>query len=100
MFISVVCILCCSALCVAQHSLPYVKVGMMTVLYQTNFDIWQRMLGDTSLGYTQSRAAEDAHNRDEHANMDSGQNKERPNQKLNALSSSNNSFTLKKMTQV
>ena len=34
------------------------------------------------LGDTQSRAATDAHNRDENATMDSGQNKERPNQKL------------------
>ena len=90
-FISVVCILCCSALCIAQHSLPYVKFGLMTVLYHTNFDIWQSVLGDT-----QSRAAKEAHNRDEHAKMDSGHNKERPNQKLIALSSSNNSFTLKK----
>ena len=31
--------------------------------------------------HTQSRAAKDAHNRDENAKMDSGQNKERPNQK-------------------
>ena len=29
----------------------------------------------------QSRAAKDAHNRDEGAMMDSGQNKEKPNQK-------------------
>ena len=44
--------------------------------HQTDFDIWQRVLGAT-----QSRAAKDAHNRDENAKMDSGQNKERPNQK-------------------
>ena len=33
------------------------------------------------MGATQSRAAKDAHNRVENAKMDSGQNKERPNQK-------------------
>ena len=37
MFISVVCILCCSALCSAQHSLPYIKVGLMTMLYSFFF---------------------------------------------------------------
>ena len=36
-FISVVCILCCSVLCSAQHSLPYIIVGLMTVLYSLFF---------------------------------------------------------------
>ena len=38
-FISVVCILCCSAPCRAQHSLPYIKVGLMTVLYSLFFSL-------------------------------------------------------------
>ena len=38
-FISVVCILCCSALCSAQHSLPYIKFGLMTVLYNLFFSL-------------------------------------------------------------
>ena len=32
-FVSVVCFVCCSALCSAQHSQPYLKVGVMTVLH-------------------------------------------------------------------
>ena len=40
MFISVVCVLCCSALCSAQHSPPYyIKVGLMTVLYSLFFSL-------------------------------------------------------------
>ena len=38
-FISVVCILCCSALCSAPHSLPYIKVGLMTVLNSLFFSL-------------------------------------------------------------
>ena len=38
-FILVVCILCCSALCSAQHSLPYIRVGLMTVLYSLFFSL-------------------------------------------------------------
>ena len=38
-FVSVVCILCCSALCSAQHSLPYIKVGLMTALYSLFFNL-------------------------------------------------------------
>ena len=38
-FISVVCILCCSALCSAQHPLPYIRVGLMTVLYSLFFSL-------------------------------------------------------------
>ena len=38
-FISVVCILCGSALCSAQHSLPLIKVGRMTVLYSLFFSL-------------------------------------------------------------
>ena len=32
-------LLCCSALCSAQHSLPYIKVGLMTVLYNLFFSL-------------------------------------------------------------
>ena len=38
-FISVVCILCSSALCSAQHSLPYIRVGLMTVLNSLFFSL-------------------------------------------------------------
>ena len=30
---------CCSALCSARHSLPYIKVGLMTVLYSLFFSL-------------------------------------------------------------
>ena len=43
-FISVVCIICCSALCSAKHSLPYIKVGLMTVLYSLLFNFNKRDL--------------------------------------------------------
>ena len=37
MFISIVCILCCHALFGGQHSLPYIKVGRVTVLVNLFF---------------------------------------------------------------
>ena len=47
-FILVVCIICCSALCSAQHSLPYIKVGLMTVLYNLFFILHQITLSKSS----------------------------------------------------
>ena len=38
-FISVVCILCSSALCSAQYSLPYIKFGLIAVLYSMLFSL-------------------------------------------------------------
>ena len=46
--ISVVCILCCSALCSAQHSLPYIKVGLMTVLYSLFFSFTRTCLSQVT----------------------------------------------------
>ena len=43
-FNSVVCTICCSALCSAQHSLPYIKVGLMTVLYHLFFSLTDTFL--------------------------------------------------------
>ena len=38
-FMSVVCILCWSVLWSAQHPLPYIKVGVMTVVYSLFFSL-------------------------------------------------------------
>ena len=46
--ISVVCILCCSALCSAQHSLPYIKVGLMTVLDSLFFSFTRTSLSQVT----------------------------------------------------
>ena len=42
------CILCCSDLCSAQHSLPYIKVGLMTVLYSFFFSLTGNFLSQIS----------------------------------------------------
>ena len=38
-FLSVVYILCCSVLCSAHHSLPYIRVGLVTIFYNLFFSL-------------------------------------------------------------